>query len=823
MKSRLRRVLRGLGITLLLLLAVLAVAAFWFVRHPWPQTQGDLAVAGLTAPVEVIRDGLGIPNIYARNEHDLFFAQGYVHAQDRLWQMEMDRHVSSGTLSQLFGRGTIPTDRYLRTLGMHRNAERNWQLLEPGTRAILDAYAQGVNAYIETHRGSLPVEYSLLRVKPRPWTPVDSLAWVELMALSLGQNHQFELIRTTWAGLLGEAGMHQLLPGYPAGAPVIVSPQEGHYPPGPAAGPAETPAGASAAGAHQAALSGPDDPLLASWLGGPALARGSNAWVVHGSRTSTGKPILANDTHLGLEMPSVWYENGLHGGRFDSVGFSFAGMPLVIIGHNARIAWGISSMNGDVQDLYRETVNAKGQYRVNGIHGAGDEWRDPQIVKESIPLPDGTSDSFQITVTRHGPVLNDVVDELKGKPPVALRWTAADGNRAFDAIVHLDLAADWASFRQALSVWSAPALNFVYADVDGHIGYQATGQIPLRVPGHLGTVPVDGADGRSEWQGILPFDEMPRLSDPPSGFIVTANNKVVADSYPHVIGTDYADPYRATRIQERLAASPHLSIEEMAKLQADVHSLAAEALRPYLLAVKPANDLETRALEEVRSWDLRFNPESAGATIYYAWYRNLLPDILGDELGEAEMKKSRGLLTSETPVFIRLMKEGTSPWFDDRRTKQVETRDDIVRRSFTEAMHDLAPLGGNPAEWRWGRLHQVVFAHQPLGNSGIAPLIKLFNGKRVPVPGEAVTIDAGIPSLDDPFVVTFGSSQRLLADLSDLGRSLAVNSTGQSGQLFHRHREDQIPLWAANAYHPMPFGRPAVEKGAEEKLVLKPK
>jgi len=828
---RLRTILKVLGLILLLLLVVLAGVAAWLLRRGWPQTQGELAVAGLTAPVEVLRDGYGIPHIYAQNEHDLFFAQGYTHAADRLWQMEMNRHVSSGTLSQLFGQPTVDADRYLRTLGMHRNAERNWQLLEPGTRDTLTAYAEGVNAYIESHRGRLPVEFTILRVVPRPWTPIDSLAWVEMMAFSLGQNHGFELQRAALAGKLGEAGVRQLLPGASDAEALIVSPAEGGYPPGaPAAMPVLplSTEGSSPLGGRRSGKGGGQEggaangmPLvLSAWIPGPSLMRGSNAWVVHGSRTGTGRPILANDTHLGFEMPSIWYENGLHGGRFDTVGFSFAGMPLVIIGHNARIAWGISSMNGDVQDLYVETFDKSGKYLADR---ATNDWRAPQIVQESIPLAGGGTAALEVKITRHGPILNDVMPDLKGKPPVALRWVAYDGSRTLDAILRMDLAADWAGFRQALSLWGAPALNLVYADVDGHIGYQATGRLPRRAPGALGLTPVDGADGRAEWQGTIPFDDMPRLFDPPSGFIVTANNKVVADSYPYVIGHDYADPYRAARIQQRLAANPHISLEEMETVQADVHSLAAAAFRPFLAAVKPANDREKRALELVQSWNLDFTPDSTGAVIYYAWYRALLSDILGDELGDKEDKKidaARDLLAGDAPVVVRLLQEGTSPWFDDRRTPQVETRDDIVRRSFTAAVTFLSGrLGDDPSKWQWGALHKAVFAHQPFGNT---PLAKLFNGESPAAFGEVSTINAAVPSLGDPFTATFGSSQRLLADLGDLRRSLSVNGTGQSGQLFQRHRKDQLSLWSRAAYHPMLYDRAAVEKGMEEKLVLKP-
>ncbi len=800
MKRRLVKILKYLGLVLVALAVVLAIAAIWFVRRPWAQTDGSLAVAGLTAPVQVIRDEWGVPQIYAANEHDLFFAQGYTHAQDRLWQMEFNRHVSGGRLSELFGLPVLSADKALRTFGLRREAERELALMSPQTRAILEAYAQGVNAYVASHRGQLPVEFTILGVAPQPWTPLDSVAWSKMIALSLGQNHTMEIMRARLTAKLGADGARQLLPPYPDGEGVIISPQAGGY------------------GSASTVAAGAVPPILAAYLGPPSSARGSNNWVVSGSRTATGHPLLANDTHLGLNMPSEWYENGLHAGRFEVAGFSFPGVPLVLIGHNRKIAWGISNMCGDTQDLYVEEMNDRRQVKVNG------QWQDAKIVHETI-LPKGANPvTYDVVMTPHGALINEA-NELKGMPPLALRWTVSEPGRLLDSVAQYDTAGDWSSFRQALSRWGAPTLNFVYADVDGNIGYQGAGLIPIRAAGQDGIVPVPADAPDRDWKGFIPFDQMPSLYNPKAGFIVTANNKVVADGYPHLIAHDYADPYRAQRIIELLAANPKVSLDDMRRLQAETFSRPAAALRPYLLAaVKPENDRERKALDLVRSWDLHFTQESAGATVYYAWFTHLVPDIMADDLGDDLMKAYRGFGVNQTPMYVELMKTPNSPWFDDHRTKdKVETRDDILRRAFHEAVDQLAKLKGNdPADWRWGRFHTAVFAHQPFGDSGIAPLIKIFNGKPVPLDGEAFTIDAMSPRMLDPYRVSFGPSQRLIVDLGDLSRSLAVNSTGQNAQIFHRHRDDQTDLWSRNEYHAMLFGRDGVEKAAKERLTLTP-
>jgi penicillin amidase len=799
-----KRVRKAVGIFVAVLLAValiLAGVGTWFVRRPWPQVKGTIAVAGLSAPVTVTRDQLGVPNLYAENEHDLFFAQGYVHAQDRLWQMEFNRRIGSGTLSAILGEATLDTDRFLRTLGLRRAAERDWAQTDADTRAILEAYAAGVNAYVDTHRDRLPLEFTLLGVDPEPWMPVDTLAWGGVMSYSLCGNYEDELLRARLIATVGETATLELVPPYTASGPFIVPPEVRSY--------------AWLQGARLDGLQAVD-----ALLGSSRPDWGSNNWVVHGSRTATGKPLLADDTHLGLDMPSIWYENGLHGGRFDGVGYSFPGAPLIIIGHNARIAWGVTDLPADVQDFYIEKLDDPArptQYEFEG------QWYDLNVVHEDIAVKGAEPVGLDVLITRHGPILNDVLGDLPGAEPLALRWTILEGNKLFLAVVDLNLAANWDEFRRALSYWDAPSQNFVYADMEGNIGYQSPGKIPIRAAGHRGTVPVPGWTGQYEWQGYIPFDELPSVLNPPTGFVVSANNKVVPDDYPYYLTDDWAAPYRAQRITDLLAADDRVTMEDIRNIHAQTYSLPAEALRPYLLAIQPATDQESQALDQVRAWDLYLEADRTGAPVYEAWYWFLVQNTLRDELGSDLMDTYLGYGSIHMPAMIALMAQPDSPWFDDRTTPQVETRDDMVQRSLTDAMAWLGgAYGDSPEKWTWGRLHTKTFVHQPLGQSGIGLLEKLFNSPTIPARGDPFTVDAASFDGQQPFAMTGGVSQRTIADLSDLDNSRMIHTTGQSGQLFHRHRQDMISLWQAVEYGPMPFSRAAVEANGVAVLTLTP-
>jgi penicillin amidase len=820
--KRLRKAIKILLLALAALLVVVMVWGYWKIRRSYPQAEGSVAVAGLSAPVEVVRDRWGVPHLFAQNERDLFFAQGYVHAQDRLWQMQFNRTVASGRISSLFGEAPLPADRYLRTLGLRRSAEKDFALLSAETRGFLQAYADGVNAFLKSHEGKLPIEFTVLGVHPDPWSPVDTLAWSRTLSLNLSLNSPLELARLRMASKLSPEQIRQLIPPYPAAGPFIV-PSPGN----PAAVPAlQLPGNVAAARAS-------DDFLrrLAPYVpafGRPELTWGSNSWVVHGSRTATGKPLLANDTHLGLGMPSVWYEVGLHAGRFDVTGYSLAGLPFVVIGQNRRAAWGVTNLNADVQDVYLEKLDDPKNPKKAMFQG---RWEDIRVIKEAIPVKGKPSVTLEVLSTRHGPLVHGVMPEWKDPRPLALRWASAEGSRLLDAISAVDRAGNWQEFRQALSMWDTPSLNFTYADVDGNIGYQSTARVPLRAPGHAGTEPVPGWTGQFEWQGFIPYEDMPSALNPPAGYVVSANHKVVPDSYPFTLTNDWPPPDRARRINELVAANPKVTLDDMKAFQADVVLAVAGRMRPGLLASMASvpgaklSEAERKALDAIRGWDLRFDKDKAAPAIYSAWLRFLLPDTFKDEMGDDLMNgPARGLVFMQSDMVAALLEQPASPWFDDKGTpKVIETRDDIVRKSFSEAVAWLSDkLGGDPAEWKWGELHSISFKHQPLGLSPVAPLNWIFNSPNLPVSGDGSTINANGGDPDQDFQVGFGPSQRFIADLSDLSRSIAVNSTGQTALPFHPHRDDQARMWAASEYHPVLGSREAAKAQAESVLTLTP-
>lgn len=808
MMRKRRGCLRGLA-ALGLLAVLLGIAGCWFVRRPWPQVDGTITVAGLSAPVEVVRDRWGVPHLYARNERDLFFAQGFVHAQDRLWQMEMNRRIARGELSAILGEATLDVDRAMLTIGVLRAAEADWQRMAAEPRAVLEAYAAGVNAFIETHRDQLPVEFTLLGVDPAPWRPVDSLAWGKVMCWNLGENFNFEVSRARIIGTVGREAAAQLLPPFRGEGPVVIPDGVGDY-----AWMREARFDRLAAVAAFFSDRGPD------W--------GSNNWAIHGSRTATGRPLLGNDTHLPLTMPSVWYANGLHGGRFQSLGYTLPGVPMVLLGHNGRIAWGITDMIPDVQDFYIEKVDDKERPRQYLFRG---EWRDIRVLPLEIAVRGREPERLELLLTHHGPVMNQASGRLRTAATeiYTLRWAAAEPGDLLESVFRLNLAGDWNAFRQALRLWDAPNLNFVYADTAGNIGYQATGDIPVRVPGHQGVLPVPGWTGEYEWQGFIPFEELPTLYNPPSGFVTTANNKVVGDGYPYHLAYEWADPYRAARLTRLLSENRKVTMDDMRDLQADTYSLPAEEMLPVLLTVEPEGGLERQALAMLRAWNRRNDAEgegAAGAAVFQAWYRSLLRQTFGDELGPELTREYLIYDWKHMPMMADLLRAGESRWFDDGATPAVERRADILARSLGEAVRTLSgQMGDDPARWSWGELHTTAFVHRPIGESGLPVVSGLFNGDRIAAPGDRFSVNSVWFSFnpDRPFEADGGAAHRFLADLSDLDNSRGAQNSGQSGHLFHPHREDLVPLWQSVGHHPLPYSRERVRAAAEATLELRPR
>lgn len=843
----------------LILIALVVIAAgtalYYFKSYlpgkvaqlSFPQTDGEISLSGLQAPVEIYRDEMGVPQVYAENTHDQFFAQGYVHAQDRFWQMDAWRHIGAGTLSEMFGKSQLETDAFLRTLGWARTAEVEWETADPDSRLILQAYADGVNAYLKDHSGSaLSLEYAVLGLlspdyQVAPWSPVNSLTWGKVIAMDLCGNMDDEIERALLLKTLSPEQLAELYPAYDLEKPVIVNQLAG------------TPASLGSLAPQAQALAQSLDytsaahniALLQNVLSGVSDGIGSNSWVVSGSLTDTGKPLLANDPHLGIQMPSIWYQVGLHctsrnaDCQFDVSGFSFAGVPGVVIGHNERIAWGYTNVGTDVMDLYIEKVNPDNpnQYEVNG------EWVDFETRSETFNT--GSADPVTITVrvSRHGPIISDsfaaLMDQnayekddfvpfrensgidLPANYAIALQWTALSPSSIFNAIWGLDKAQNWEEFRIAASKFQVPAQNLVYADVDGNIGYQMPGNTPIRAGGN-GSLPVPGWTDAYEWTGFVPFEAQPYAFNPPEGYIVTANNPVVSAAYPYLITTDWDYGFRADRITSLIEAAPaKIDIAYIAQMQADNLEPNASVFVPLLAEAGTADLTATQAdfMAQLSNWDGQAAADSAPAAFFESFWKHLLQDTFNDDLPEERAPEGG----SRWNQVMRNL-PADSPWWDDQTTSEVvENRADMVIRARGEALQELEKsLGKEPAAWRWGDLHTATFRNQTLGKSGIALIESLFNRGGFPVGGSSSIVNATGWSLSKGYEVKALPSMRMIVDLSDLNNSVTVNTTGQSGHAYHSHYIDMAPLWASVQYYPMLWGREQVLQNQSEHLVLNP-
>lgn len=852
----LRRIARFLLrlLAVILVLALLAVAfAMLTLRRSFPQTRGTVRLAGLEEPVDVYRDRSGIPHIYAQTTHDLFFAQGYVHTQDRFYQMDYWRHIGSARLAEMFGPDLVETDSFLRTLGWARIARQELDHMDAGMRSVLQAYADGVNAYLADHHGgALSLEYVFLSLtnpgyRVEPWQPLNTLTWAKSMAWDLKGNMSEEITRAMLLNNLTPEQLAELYPPYPDDHPVIVNqPSIVNQPP----------IGSQAVhgrAGEQASVNTILQPFSAdaqtgierilgrfsnldNLFGASHEGSGSNNWVISGQRTATGKPFLANDPHLSVQMPSIWYEIGLHcvpkGPRcpYDVTGFSFAGAPSVIVGHNDRIAWGVTNVGPDVMDLYIEKVNPANpnQYEVNG------QWVDMQTFQESIPVAGDEPVELTVRTTRHGPIISDnyaPLEDFDQKAGVALpdhfaialRWTALEPSFLFRAILNINLAQDWDQFREAARDFSVPAQNLVYADVDGNIGYQMPGRIPQRAGGD-GRLPVPGWTDEFEWTGYVPFEELPFVYNPPEGYIATANNAVVGPEYPYLISSDWDYGYRAERIIELIENTPGpIDSAYIQTMQSDNRNLTAEFITPVLMEVQ-LNDahLEVhRAL--LQGWDYAMDMESAPAALFAVFWKYLLEDSLHDELPKTYWPSGGSQMGA---MLERLVAQPESDWWDNQDTEGQERRDDIFRQAFGEAVRDLeARLGADPTAWKWGDLHTVTFVNATLGQSGISQIENLFNRGPFRTAGGSAIINAtswDFSKEEGVYAVRALPSMRMIVDLADLDRSLSIHTTGQSGHAHHPHYIDFAELWRNFQYHPMLRSQSQVEAASQDHLRLEP-
>ncbi|NNJ12035.1 penicillin acylase family protein [Chloroflexales bacterium ZM16-3] len=815
------RLFRIIG-RVLAVVAVLALAlaggGYLWLRRSLPATSGTAQVAGISAPVTITRDADGVPHIRGQSEADALFGLGYAHAQDRLWQMEFQRRIGSGRLSEVFGEATLDTDKFLRTLGVGRAAASAVEALTPATRALLEAYVAGVNAYVEGHRDALPVEFTILGVSPELWSAADVIAWQKMMAWDLGGNWTDELLRANLEAQIGPEATAQLMPGSGPSDPIIL-PDGGVGGQESGVGVAYTDAFAHQILATDSRLPTPDSRLLeigrqiqeSLGLGGELI--GSNNWVVAGSRTTTGKPLLANDPHLGAQIPSIWYLAQITGGSIDAVGATLPGLPGVVIGHNARIAWGVTNTGPDVQDLYVEHVNARNEVEYKG------QWEPLTIIPETIKVKGQDDLTLYVRVSRHGPLISDVTSGTGD--PLAFRWTALDPeDNTMEAFLGIDRAQSWEEFTAALTHYHAPMQNFVFADVDGNIGYYAPGDLPIRAQGD-GSRPAPGWDGSHDWTGYAPFTGLPHSYNPPAGFIATANNKVVPDSYPYLIGTAFAAPYRAARIVELIQAKPKLSPDDIAAMQADVVSLQAREILPYLLEATPAGERERQALDMLRGWDGTMDGDSAAAAVYNAYYQAIPRQLFGDELRDLFESDYTGETGYQAMVIAQTLAGQGSPWCDDVNTPAAESCADTLGLALTAGLEDMAAAQGseNIATWRWDKVHLTMFPHNPFDKVGA---LKPIFSRSVPNGGDGFTVDVAPVRRSELYKQYHVPSYREIIDLSDLDASRFMHTTGQSGQALSNNYSNFITRWQKVEYLPMRFSQAAVDAAGAGTLTLRP-
>jgi len=849
-------------------LVVVAVAAAffvtWTIQRSFPQTSGEVSLKGLEKSVTVQRDDRGIPTITASTAADLLFAQGFVHAQDRFFEMDFRRHVTSGRVSEMFGASQVGTDKFLRTLGWRKTAEKEVEALDETTLGYYQAYADGVNAYLSSRSGAeLSLEYAVLGMQnpdyePEPWQPADSVAWLKAMAWDLRTNIEDETDRALLAARLAAAGetseqtgalVKKIYPDYPFdGNPVIVPKISAVDPVTTDATPASFTGGdAEVTDALRTVEWQEADSVIEAasmLLGGAGEGIGSNSWVVSGDLTESGKPLLANDPHLGAALPSVWYQMQLtcrevtEACPFDVGGFTFSGMPGVVIGHNAKMAWGFTNLTTDVADLYVEKIDGDSYWR--------DGKKQPLDIEEDVIKVAGGKDvPLTIRRTAHGPIISGLTGDftaiaddpvvsagdqplvLEGAPEIpagdtalSLRWTALDPGTTSSALFAMNLAEDFDGFRRAASLFDVPAQNLIYADLEGNIGYQAPGRLPIRGAGD-GTLPQPGWDSTYDWKGYIPFDELPVSYNPPEGYIVTANNAIVSDDYKYFLSKDWDYGYRAARIAhliERRAAAAPLTAQDMRDIQMDNEMWIGKQLAAAMSDVTVDRTGPRAAVDLLRTWDAQNTPGSPAAAYANVLWSNLAHNVFVER--EVPMPVSdQGRLF--TVVGAMLEDENDPLWTNEKLG--VDDMRSMLALSADQAYDELAELQGEDVTaWRWGDLHALTLTHGTLGTSGIAPIEMLFNRGPYPVGGGASVVNATGWHLGESYETVTVPSMRMVIDLDDFDASTWNHLTGASGHAFNAHYTDQTDDWAKGVQKPWAFSKKAVAKATVDRLVLTP-
>ncbi len=788
-----RRLMRRIAIALAFLFSVLvfvAVGGFVWLRTSLPKTSGTVVLSDLEQPLSIYRDANAIPHIFAKSKRDAYYALGFVHAQDRLWQMDFLRRLGSGRLSEILGERLVGTDKYIRTLGLPHVAAEIFENASPAAKAALTAYADGVNAWLDARSGALPPEFLMLGYEPGAWKPTDPLLWSRLMAIRLGRNAGAERVRLRVAEALAENGLpaKMIQDLWPVAAPVEPTTIAG-------------------------GLSLPEPPLLKD--------SGSNGWVVHGDRTASGKPILANDPHLRFGAPILWYLAHIEAPGLRLTGATVPGVPFMILGHNGSVAWGMTNGGGDAEDFFLETVDPDNLNNYMAPTGS----RPFETRREVIQVKDASPVVFTVRRTRHGPVLSDLVaSQPEGAKVAAMATPALRGDdRTIEAILGINSARDWKAFETAARDFHTPHTNLFFASVNGDIGFVSSGRIPQRKAGN-GFSPELGADGNYDWKGFIPMTDMPRAFNPEAGWIANANNRIVGPDYPYFITRNWGPPYRARRIAEILKQQATHGVAESQALQRDTLSTAARELLPLMLNFPVKDPRLRKAVALLMSWNHEMKRDRPEPLIYATWQRHLAQALIADELGGPKAREFQRLVHRPGARFLTLALTERKRWCDDIRTDKPESCQDQLAGSLTSALDELTTaLGPSISDWRWGDMHRAVFAHPVLSH---VPVIAKLSDLSIESDGGDHTVNRGMTAgQGHPVPPTHldGAGYRAIYDLGDLENSRFMIATGQSGNILSSYYRSFLTRWRDGEYIKIPGNRGVLLKMDASHLRLTPK
>jgi penicillin G amidase len=816
-----KKILLGILGSLIVIILFIATASYFMLKRSLPKYDGEKKVAGLNSSVEIYRNKYAVPLIKAEDDEDAAFALGYVHAQERLFQMDVARRAGEGRLSEVFGQKTLSIDQMFRTVGIYKNVKMNYEKLNPTTKKILEAYSKGVNTFIKESEGNYPIEFDVLGYDPYPWKPEHSLMIAKLMGWELNISWWTDLTFSQLVQKFGAEKAKELLPDFPENSPTII--------------PKDITKFASITNDLIKV-----DQQFRSFTGFVGTHIGSNNWIINGKMSASGKPIIANDPHLAFSAPGRWFFVMIRSKDWNAEGFTIPGLPAIVIGKNLNIAWAMTNVMADDADFYVEKIDSTGkQYFLNGT------WRQLSIEKDTIHVKDSSSVIYEIKRTHRGSVISDIHPFRKmyshsgvRTASMSMRWTGLEFSDEMFATISINKAKNWDEFKNAVRYFTVPGQNFVYGDNSGNIGYICAAKIPVRST-NSPTLIYDGTTEASDWKGFVPYEEMPKLFNPPQNYIASANNKTV-QNFKYHISNIWEPSSRIERITELLTSKPVHSVDDYKKYQLDFNSPYARKITKYILSafenVKVTDKNLKLALELFKNWDFGLNSKSQVPTIYTRFFQFLIKNTFEDEMGTDLLKEYVFIANVPYRIITKMLEENKSSFFDDIHTSQIETRDDIIRKSLVDALTDLeSKYGVHVKNWQWGDIHQVTFQHMFHGVSSL--LDKLINIGPFEIGGDGTTVfnteysfpelleqtrEDNKPHRSEPYSNILGPSMRYIFDFANHDYLEFIMPTGESGNFMSDHYKDMSDMWLKGKYIKLPLQEDEFIKSSAEELKLIP-